>query len=166
MQNRLESIYLLTLRVIYLEQQVAVIVDAVLIIRGLVIHVAYSVMYMIKIVKHVALGGIALADVNQPLVDTTMKDKTILYLAVLILGHFAILFLNAYWLKIDNVIFSFLRESLTIPFLLLQPVLLFISLYQVLIKRNRSWQINTALFILLIVSIITFGSLFGFIELD
>lgn len=94
-----------------------------------------------------------------------MKDKTLFYLSMMVVCYFAILFMNAYWLKINSPVFSFLQELLTIPVLLLQGILLVITTYKTVIKRVNSRQVKITLFFLIVTSIVTYGSLLGIIKM-
>ncbi len=94
-----------------------------------------------------------------------MKDKPLLYLSLTVVCYFAILFMNTYWLKISHPVFSFLQELLTIPMLVLQAILLVIAIYKTVIKRVNSRQVKTALFFLIVTSIVTYGSLVGIIKM-
>lgn len=95
-----------------------------------------------------------------------MGNKTLFYLSLTVTGYFAILFMNAYWLKVQSPVFSFLQESLTIPMLILQGILLVISIYKITINRVNSRQVKIALFFLIVTSIATYGSLLGIIKMN
>lgn len=94
-----------------------------------------------------------------------MKDKALFYGSLMVAGYFAVLFMNAYWLRINSPVFSFLQESLTIPVLLLQGILLAITAYKIGIRKVHSRQALIALFFLIVTSIATYGSLLGIIKI-
>ncbi|MCD8538944.1 MAG: hypothetical protein LRY55_03660 [Leadbetterella sp.] len=94
-----------------------------------------------------------------------MKAETLLRLSLAVAGYFALLFLNGYGFKISSPVFSFFHELLTIPMLILQGALLGISLYKRVIQKDNARPVRIALFLLVITSIVTYGSLTGIIPL-
>lgn len=88
-----------------------------------------------------------------------LKGGGILTISVIIATYFLLLyFLNYY--KADHFLFGFFIESLTIPFLLAQVVFLIIGIRLLFSKNAQQNLIILSVVILLVSTILTFGSFF------
>ena len=82
----------------------------------------------------------------------------------MVTGYFALLLMNAYWLKSNSPVVSFLQEALTIPVLILQGILWGVAAYKIVRQRVGSRHAIASLLLLTITSVFTYGSLFGSIK--
>lgn len=89
-----------------------------------------------------------------------MRNKTLFILSLTIFIYFLALFLNAYVIKFENILLGMFQETLTIPMLIFQVVLLVIAFKRsvkdkFVIKNLAFWS-----FALMFVStFVTLGSL-------
>lgn len=79
----------------------------------------------------------------------------ILLLSLISSLFFAFLFLDFYYFKIDFVLVGVFRELLTIPFLILQPILAIASILKILKKEQKTSTLSYVSLAILVISIFT-----------
>ncbi|HTO16343.1 MAG TPA: hypothetical protein VLZ83_11260 [Edaphocola sp.] len=89
-----------------------------------------------------------------------ISNKNLFYFSLGIAGYFLLLFVNAYIIKSDFILIGVFQELLTIPMLIIQLFLLFISIKHCIkdefrIKEYSFWAFS----ILLVSNLSTLGSL-------
>lgn len=93
---------------------------------------------------------------------TTQKNEIrIFLLSIILIIYFGFLFLNVYVLKLEYTLIGVFQEILTIPLMLLSPVLLVFSIRNFIAKRYAIVSYAFLTIILLIsLIIVTWGSFF------
>jgi hypothetical protein len=89
-----------------------------------------------------------------------LNEKILFYLSVTIGVYFILLSLDAYVLKSGNILVGIIRESLTIPMLILQIILLVLAITYCIQDRFRINEYSFWAFSILIISnLLTLGSI-------
>ena len=92
--------------------------------------------------------------------NSNFTDKIIFYISIITSTFLLLIYLNSTVFKIDFVLIGVFQELLTIPSILVQPIILFLSLRRFIrIKFKLKSYVFCALILSLITTILTFGSL-------